>query len=662
MASTRLRIAFLIDVEGQAYVFAPTLRILAERGHSVAMVFGKVVSPEATTVVIRRLRAEFPAITREWLRLDDHDDPEPVLFRKAWTGLAALHYRAPRFAGTEAVPDRAWKYAPRLVQALAGTRWGRSERGRGARAGVRRVGVETMPPGPAGTPGVCERRPDRQIVCARGGAPTPAGLLRAAQRRPRFGGPDGGPDGACMSAPGPVHALAGPRGGRCAGGGRALAGVLRVVVETMPPGPAVTRWLCERRPDLLIVSALVVDPRQAEFIRAAKRLGIPSVGAVRSWDNLTSKGVIAEVPDVITVWNETQRREAIEIHGVSPDVVVATGAQPFDKWFEREPSRDRSAFCAEAGLDPERPYVLYLASSNFISGAGEPDWVVRWARTVRSRPELEGIGVLVRPHPKATSQWVDPGVSTALGENATIWPSPSIDRSHEREDDDFFDSIFHSAAVVGVNTTALIESAVVGRPVLSVLTDEFRRTQQGSAHFAYLHTVGGGMMRLARSVDEHAEQLTALLRGEEPPPDASAFLREFVRPHGLDRPAAPILADVIERTGRRERSPEPSRVRALLVWPLLRLVARLLAALETSERERERRRKLVRRRVQHARKTGRRRLEHARKTGRRRFRRARKTNRLRVARGTNHARSLRRRGGRALRRALYARRVERPRD
>ena len=30
---------------------------------------------------------------------------------------------------------------------------------------------------------------------------------------------------------------------------------------------------------------------------------------------------------------------------------------------------------------------------------------------------------------------------------------------------DYFDSIYHAAAVVGINTTAQIESAIVGRPV-----------------------------------------------------------------------------------------------------------------------------------------------------------------------------------------------------
>jgi hypothetical protein len=52
----------------------------------------------------------------------------------------------------------------------------------------------------------------------------------------------------------------------------------------------------------------------------------------------------------------------------------------------------------------------------------------------------------------------------------------------------YHDSIYHSAAVVGVNTSALIESAIVGRAVYTVLAPEFRDTQEGTLHFHHLVT------------------------------------------------------------------------------------------------------------------------------------------------------------------------------
>ena len=55
------------------------------------------------------------------------------------------------------------------------------------------------------------------------------------------------------------------------------------------------------------------------------------------------------------------------LHGVPADRVLVTGAQLFDRWFTMQPSRSREEFCRETGLDPARPFLLYVGSSQFIA-------------------------------------------------------------------------------------------------------------------------------------------------------------------------------------------------------------------------------------------------------------------------------------------------------
>src|SRR4030095_13968020 len=93
---------------------------------------------------------------------------------------------------------------------------------------------------------------------------------------------------------------------------------------------------------------------------------------VASWDNLTSKGLVRVLPDHVVVWNEAQKREATALHGVPADRVLVTGAQLFDRWFTMQPSRSREEFCRAAGLDPERPFLLYVGASLFIAPGGVP--------------------------------------------------------------------------------------------------------------------------------------------------------------------------------------------------------------------------------------------------------------------------------------------------
>ena len=89
--------------------------------------------------------------------------------------------------------------------------------------------------------------------------------------------------------------------------------------------------------------------------------------AIASWDNLTNKGLLRIEPDLVMVWNEAQRREAHEYHYIPAGKIAVTGAQLFDRWFERRVTRDRAAFCQRVGLPDDGPFVLFTGSSSFIS-------------------------------------------------------------------------------------------------------------------------------------------------------------------------------------------------------------------------------------------------------------------------------------------------------
>jgi hypothetical protein len=138
-----------------------------------------------------------------------------------------------------------------------------------------------------------------------------------------------------------------------------------------------------------------------------------------------------------------------------------------------------------------------------------------------------------------------------------------------------FDSLFHSTAVVGLNTSAMIEAAIVGRPVFTVRAADFAGGQGGTMHFHYLLSDNGGIVTLAESFDEHVRQLeTAPQREAETRERCRRFLAEFVRPHGFDRPAADVMADAIERTGTlRKRPRRPPLWHHALRSAILRLPA-----------------------------------------------------------------------------------------
>ena len=98
-----------------------------------------------------------------------------------------------------------------------------------------------------------------------------------------------------------------------------LRGVVRRLEHALPPGDRVEAFLKAESPDVLLLTPLLYfGSPQVEYVRAARRLGIRTVLGVGSWDHLTTKGLIHEIPDRLFVWNEAQRVEATELHGVPP--------------------------------------------------------------------------------------------------------------------------------------------------------------------------------------------------------------------------------------------------------------------------------------------------------------------------------------------------------
>ena len=351
--------------------------------------------------------------------------------------------------------------------------------------------------------------------------------------------------------------------------------LLAACESAIPPGAAVTAFVSAQAPDLVLVSPLVdFMGEQVDTVKSARALGVPVAACIASWDNLTNKGLMRVVPDRVLVWNDAQRREASELHGVPAERVAITGAQLFDRWFERRPSTTREQFCDAHGLDPRRPLVLYTCSSSFIApAAGELAFVRAWLGRLRREASLRDVNVLVRPHPYNVWDWEAADLSS-FGPVA-IFPRASYNPLAEETRAGFYDALHHSAAVVGINTSAMIEAAIVGRPVLSIRAEAFAATQEGTLHFHYLLRENGGFLEIADSLDAHASQLGAALADpERRRADAAGFVQRFIRPLGIARPCTPILADAIEEASRVSPAATPG-VRYALLRPVLLLVAAL---------------------------------------------------------------------------------------
>jgi hypothetical protein len=380
-----------------------------------------------------------------------------------------------------------------------------------------------------------------------------------------------------------------------------LAKALDVLEQSTPSVDPFRDYLIEHRPDLVVLTPLVVlRTTQFDLARAAMELGIRNVFAVGSWDHLSSKGELTFAPQRVLVWNEVQKQEAVHLHHLPADRIAITGSQIFDEWFDKQPSTTRDAFCHQLGLRSDHPFVLYVCSSLLEGNPEEPAFIMRWVRHLREsgHPVLRDCGILVRRHPERPEGW--DGVNFSGFENVVCWPPLGESPVDERSKASYFDSMYHAAAVVGLNTSAMIEAAIVGRPVHTVLLPEFHDSQEGTLHFHYLLQGPHALLRAVRTLDDHARELAHTLERRNPDMDRSAtFVGSFVRPCGAGLAATARVVEELEAIG---AGPPPLpvampfRIRLLrpLVKPFLKRYAdaaaeRVRLAQEASRRRSEQR-------------------------------------------------------------------------
>jgi hypothetical protein len=351
---------------------------------------------------------------------------------------------------------------------------------------------------------------------------------------------------------------------------RLSSAVIHNMERAVPPDPRIRAYVESQHPDVVLLTPLIgLGSSQIEYFRAARELRIPTGLCVWSWDHLSSKALIREIPDRLFVWNPTQKQEAIELHGLPANRIVVTGAQCFDQWFDRQPSRDRETFCRQVGLPSAPPFVLWVCSALFQGSAPEAPFVVKWIQALRNGPssQLRETPILVRPHPSRLVEWADVDLSAL---NAVLWGGNPVDAQSRA---DYFDSLYHCAAVVGINTSAFIEAGIVGRPVHTIIVPEMESNQTGTVHFNYLLTAGGGLLDVARSFDEHVTLLDASLASGDAAASHEPFIRDFVRPYGLNEPATPKFIESVESMA----ALEPAAPRRPLFAALWRSLAKRVA-------------------------------------------------------------------------------------
>lgn len=214
----------------------------------------------------------------------------------------------------------------------------------------------------------------------------------------------------------------------------------------------------------LVVLANVQSHPAVPFLLAARRLGIPVVGYVSSWDHTVGKGLVSSHVTRYVVQNDVMRDDLVRYHGVDPERVTVTGWPQTDVFQPRRPLGEYEAVLAQLDLVPGVPIVL-VAGNTPTNAPYEGIFVERLVDWWRSTGVGGRLQLLFRPHPRDVDWRKRYAAALACAGVAVQEPSYT-------DLETLATLLQHVDCVVANAGTILLDSLVNDRPAVCVLYDE----------------------------------------------------------------------------------------------------------------------------------------------------------------------------------------------
>jgi len=228
--------------------------------------------------------------------------------------------------------------------------------------------------------------------------------------------------------------------------------------------------LRQLQPDVIVTTGPFQYEQPAIFA-AAKKLGIPTLAYIPSWDNVTTKNRMLFKYDGYIVWSEQIKKELREVYPYTKNQpVYIVGAPQYDVFKQDRFYQSRADFCRAQNLNPELPVIVYaIGSPNFLQ---EHHGAIDLAERI-FRGDLGKVQMLVRPHPihdnAELHEFFDrfaPAVRLQQTPNAG---KKIAKRSQDKEQIiEWVNTFRHADVVVNLSSTVTIDAAIFDHPVVNL--------------------------------------------------------------------------------------------------------------------------------------------------------------------------------------------------
>lgn len=326
---------------------------------------------------------------------------------------------------------------------------------------------------------------------------------------------------------------------------RVVGRFLDYIEYKTPPDEQIVQQIKDFMPDAVIVSPgdIASSTPDYDYVSAAQFLKIPAILFVVSWDNLETKGRIQRAPDKLFVWNKIQAAAAINNHNISKESIQIVGAPFYDEFLSAKgPFSSREEFCNRFGFSSQKPILLYMGSTPIYTN--ELNLFNRFKMALKNSNDewVKSMQFIVRPHPASYKFFA------GIDKNKDA--SVALQRGSVPENKEalktLYDTIYYSEAVIGVCTSGFIDAFILGKPVITMLVDEYTHIQIQAPHCRQL--LEGDVLDIASNLGDLPGILKRLNAGKDDRKILREnFIKDYVRPNGIETSAGEAFAVALER-------------------------------------------------------------------------------------------------------------------
>lgn len=281
----------------------------------------------------------------------------------------------------------------------------------------------------------------------------------------------------------------------------------------------------ELQPDL-VLSTDPYSQQQLPVSLLALQYGLPTIGAIISWDNLTYKGHLLANYSHYIVWGDMMKEDLLRHRpDLRSDQIFITGTPQFDFHRRADLLWDREEFFGRIGGDPTRKLITYAANVEQIF-PDEPEVVAQLWEAIQDGRILDRPQLLVRIHPHDANERFEILSERCAGillsrpwpyqAARKLWFTPGVDDLAL-----LTNTLRYTDVNVNMASSVTLDSAIYDKPIVNIAftttPGDPRAQRVAHAHQSHHYRRVGACqaVRLASSLEELIEAVNMYLRSPE---------------------------------------------------------------------------------------------------------------------------------------------------